>query len=249
MTWSWIGWAIIGLSMVSLIVFSFLFKKGKSYQIRRYQAVERLKSSRVSAMERGKSRFVMLGHQLWSHTYSGLGLQALLALSPFLDAENAADGHQVVSVSDGSLLVLARQIAQGHYRGGFSKALNESGSAFSLPGPSPLSFTAAILPKLKSQSCGSLVMLGYYGPEAALWAEGVVDQNEHVFAAAGSLSSQAALLVSVRDLLIAEEVFMLPSLIEPRPMDRAGLLTEDILRIVLILLMVVGAFLKVIGVL
>jgi hypothetical protein len=70
-----------------------------------------------------------------------------------------------------------------------------------------------------------------------------------VFAAAGSVIAQAALFLNVRDLLIGEEVFMLPGLMEPTPPNQAGWLTEDILRAALMGLLIVAVILKVAGLL
>jgi hypothetical protein len=247
MTWSLVGWILIGLSTVLLLIFCFLFKERKSYPVRRFPAVKRLKTSRVSALERGMKRGVFIGHRLWSRSYPGLGLGAVSALPAFMDAESASDGGQRVLTSDGSILVLARQIALGKYQGGFSKTLNDALSGLSLPGVSPLSFTAGMVSELRSQPYGSLALFGNYGPEALLWTEALADQGEFVFAAAGSLSSQAVLFLSVRDLLMGEEVFTLPGLIEARAANEAGWLTEDILRLLLILMILVGAVLKMAG--
>jgi hypothetical protein len=249
MTWSLVGWAFIGLSATMLMVYTLLFKTGKLYFARRFPAVERLKSSRVRSLEGGKKRGIIIGHQLWSRSYPGLGLEAISALPVFIDAENSVEGGQVVSTSDGSLLVLARQVTLGKYQGGFSKPLSEVSSSLSLLGMTPLSFTAGVLMELKNQPYGSLALFGNYGPEAALWVGALANNKAFGFAAAGSLSSQAALFLSVRDLMIAEEVFLLPGLIRSRSADQAGWLTEDSLRILLILLLILGAVLKMVGIL
>ncbi len=247
MTWSLVGWMVIGLGVVLLLAFSFLFKGHKGYPVRRFPAVERLVASRVTALEQGKKCAVVLGHRFWSSAYPGLGLQALSILPTVLSEENAAEGGQVVAVGDGSLLMLARQIVGKCYRDGFSKALHNPDLSVSLPGMTPISFTAGLLPELHSHSYGALVLAGNYGPEAIMWAESLADRAEYVFAAAGTLSSQAALFPSVQDSLIGEEIFMLPGLVDGQPVDQAALLTEDILRIGCVLLLLVGVILKLAG--
>jgi hypothetical protein len=194
-------------------------------------------------------RGVFIGHRLWYRAYPGLGLAAVSALPALVDMENMADGGQLVTASDGGLLALARQITLGTYQGGFSQPLSEALSALSLPGVSPLSYTAGMLSELRTQPYGSLALFGNYGPEALLWAEAVSDKNEVVVAAAGSLSSQAALFLSVQGLLIGEEVFAVKGLVKPETVDDAAWMAEDILRMLLILLIVIGAVLKMAGVL
>jgi len=60
MTWSLVGWIFIGLSAVLLLIFRFLLKERKAYPVRRFPAVHRLKTSRVSALERGMKRGVFI---------------------------------------------------------------------------------------------------------------------------------------------------------------------------------------------
>jgi len=249
MTWSLLGWVFIGLSALMLVIFNLLIKNHKTYPVRRFPAVERLMAARVAALERGKNRAVILGHQLWSPAYPGLGLGALSVLPPLLNAEQVEGGGQVVAVGDGGLLLLARQIAVGRYDDGFSKSLIGSGFGVALLGITPLSFTAGLLPELRSQPYVSLALIGNVGPEAVLWVEALTDKNEHAFAAAGPITSQAVLFPSIQDLIMGEEVFLLPGLLKERTSDRAGFLTEDILRMGCILLIVIGVIFKILGVL
>lgn len=249
MTWSLVGWVVIGLTAGLLFIFSFLLRDWGSYQVRSSPLIKRFIASRVSAIEQGKRRQVVLGHQLWSQTYPGLGLHALAVLPTFLDPESVLDGSQYISGGDGALVVFARQLIKGRYQNGFSMALHDSGLRPRLHGPTPLSFTAGFLPELGTHPHGSLALFGDYGPEASLWIEAARTRGACVFAAAGSISSQAALYMNMRDLLIGEEVFMLPGLLEPTAMNRAGWLTEDIVRILLILFLIAAAILKMAGVL
>jgi len=249
MTWSLLGWVIILLAAILLALSGFLFKKKNVYHVRHLPAVKRLVISRITAIERGLKRHIILGHQFWSQTYPGLGLQALFTLPVLVNAESEGDGGQVVFVGDGSLLALARQITSGSYRDGFSERVNDSTQRVTLPGMTPLSFTAGFLPELVSQKPGSVALFGDYGPEAALWAAAASDRGGDVFAAAGSLESQAVLFLSVRDLLLGEEAFLMPGLIRTTPADQAGWFVEDILRVLLIALLIAGAALKLGGIL
>lgn len=249
MTWSLVGWAVIMLAAVLLVLFEVSLKGKTNYRVRHISAVEGLKTSRVTAVEKGRRRQVILGHRLWSQTYPGLGLQALTALPAFIDAEAVVDGGQILSLGGGSLLVLARQVIQGRYKDGFSESINEGVQHLTLPGVTPLSFTAGILDMLAQQRPYSTALFGDYGPEAALWAASTADRGGEVFAAAGSLESQAVLFLSVRDLLIGEEIYLIPGSLDPAKSDRTGCLVEDILRIVLITSLLAGVVLKLGGIL
>jgi hypothetical protein len=249
MTWTQIGWTIIALAAVLLAGFSLLFKRRYPYQVRNIPAVKRLQDQQVIAVERGMGRWVVLGEGFWTHTYPGLGLHALSILPEMVSSEDSVEGGQVISTGSGALVLFARQIVQGCYQDGYSPGLQESVLPVSLPGSTPLSFTAGLLPDLSLQPPFSLAMFGSYGLSASLWAEAAQIKGGRVFAAAGSITAQAALFLNVRDLLIGEEIFMLPGLMKPTAPNQAGWLTEDILRVVLMAVMIVAAVMKLVGLL
>lgn len=250
MTWSWLGWGFIGLAAILLVLFMFLFKSKPGYQVRHIPAVKAMLASRAAAIERGGERQIILGQQLLSSAYPGLGLQSLASLSGYLDHENYAAGSLTIAGGDGSLVVFARQILHGRYRDGFSMALHNSHVVdINLPGPTPFSFTAGLLSGFSGSTHPSLALYGFYGAHAMLWTESAVDRGGDVFAAAGSLASQAALFLTVRNLLIGEEIMMAPGLFDPSASSRASWAAEDLLRFVLILLLITGAVMKMVGIL
>jgi hypothetical protein len=249
MTWTQIGWMIIALAAVLLAGFSVLLNRRYQYLARKIPAVKRLQDRRVVAVERGKGRQVILGEGLWTHAYPGLGLHALSILPGMVSPDDRVEGGQVLSTGSGTLALFALQVVQGCYQDGFSPGLQERARFVSLPGPTPLSFTAGLLPDLSLQSPGSLSLFGSFGLSAPLWAEAAQIKGGHVFAAAGSITAQAALFLNVRDLLIGEEVFMLPGLLEPTAPNQAGWLTEDILRAALMALLIAAAVMKMAGLL
>ena len=249
MNWSLIGWIFIGVSAILLALFTFLFRSGKGYPIRKTEAVEAYKGSQVASIEEGRARQVLLGESFWTYVYPGLGLQALTIVPKLLDLETAVDGGMSLSGGDGSLAVFARQIVDGRYQDGFSTKLSPIGVRTTLPGVTPLSLTAGLLSELSLRPYGSLALLGHYGPAALLLAETVIDKGGRVLGTAGTLAAQAALFPSIQNLLIGEMTYMLPGLFKKSTGHQAAWLTEDILRVLLILGLIVGAILKMIGVL
>lgn len=243
------GLIVIGLTSILLIVFSVVFKFRQGYQVRHEHGPDKMMHSHVASIESGRGQGVILGHQLLSQAYPGLGLHSLTVLPAFLDPESLVDGSLTIASSEGSLVTFARQIVYARYKGDFSLPLHQLTLNTTLPGPTPLSFTAALLPILSAQPHRLLALFGNYGSEALLWATEVQASGGHVFAAAGSLTSQASLYLQVRDLLIGERVYLLPGLIDPSPSDHAAWLTEDVLRTGLIIFLIIAAILKMVGVL
>lgn len=249
MTWTQIGWVMIGLAALLLIAFSLVIKGRGRYLVRRLPAVRGLLDRRVIALERGQARQVVLGDRLWNRAYPGLGLQALAVLPGLASKEHLLDGGQAVSGGAGELVLFARQIVQGRYDNGYSSGLAMPGSLLQVPGPTPLSFLAGQMMEINLGAPGSLALLGHFGPGSPLWAEAAMIKSSHVFAAAGSISAQAALYPGTSDLVIGEGVYMLPGLVEPSPTHQAGWLTEDLIRVGLMILILAASVLKMAGVL
>ena len=239
---------MIGIAAVFLASSAILYKKKKPYVIRNFPQVESLKSSRIDAIEDGLERSVVLGHDYFSSGYPGLGLSSLSAVPGFLDPETRAYGKMRISASDGMLVTFARQIIRNSYHGGFSNGLTSKAVVSSLLGPTPFSYTAGLLNEINKFPEHGLMLIGSFGPEASLWSEVCASKNGYIFASAGTITSQAALYSQVNDLLIGENTFVLPGLINPSPGKTVGWLTEDILRILLISLLIAGAILKMVGV-
>lgn len=247
-TWTEVGWLIIGIAALVTALLGWLLK-APVFPYRRLPFVKRLSNSQTKTIEQGRHQAIVLGNQLWSPTYHGLGLSGLVGLSALLPPEALVAGHLTVSTADGSIAVLAHQIVRGAYQDGFSDHLLNDPARVAVPGINPSAFTAGLLGTLKRDSTQTLLLLGDFGPEALLLAEAVQQQSGETFAAAGTLSAQAALYLSVRDLLIGEEVYLLPGLLSSSRQNDASLWVEDGLRVGLILLLILGAILTMVGVL
>ena len=244
MTWTEIGWVIIGLAVVLLLFFSLLFSQRGRYAVRVNPAVNAFVKQRVRSLEGGKQSQVALGDRFWSRSYPALGLHALSVSASLAETDLGAQETQVFAAGTGELALFARQILCGTYQGGYSSALN-----LILTGPTPYAFLAGFLGEMGLHSPGSVGLFGHYGPMGALILEAAQIKGGHPFAAAGSISAQAALFLTTRDLLIGEEIFLLPGLMDRSPSLQAAWISEDILRVLLITLLVVAAGLTLAGVL
>ncbi len=243
MTWTEIGWVIIGLGAVSLLLFNFLFARRGRYVVRPQPAVRSFLKQRMHAFERGEINQVLLGSRLWSRAYPALGLHALSVASGLAGLEPGALEAQLIAVGTGELALFARQIYQGTYRDGYSSALN-----LALTGPTPYAFLAGFLAEMHLHPSGAVGLFGNFDQMGALIMEAVADQGGRPFAAAGSINAQAALFLTTRDLLIGEEIFLLPGLFDSSPGYQAAWISEDLLRVALLALLVIAAGLKMAGI-
>jgi hypothetical protein len=111
-------------------------------------------------------------------------------------------------------------------------------------GLTPFSYAAGTLPAIFDEHVSTTILSGHFGSEVAL----ITDASERVGALtlAGSedLPAQAVLYAAAQEPLIGEELFAAGAYLNAGPLHTASLRTQDVLRWVLILAILVGAILK-----
>jgi hypothetical protein len=118
-----------------------------------------------------------------------------------------------------------------------------------LTGLTPFSYAAGALPAMRDENVSANVLIGNFGVEVALLTDAA--QRKDTFSLAGSdnLAAQAVLYASAQEPLIGEEVYATGAYIGAGRLHQASLLTQDILRWLLILGILVGTLLKLAGIL
>lgn len=239
--------ALAALGLLFLLVNLLLLRRNKPQHIPDLpkEAVGNL--LHVSS-EQGKRLVVGLGHTLATSNFdlagaSGLSLQrALLKRSLFND-------HPLQSYSgDGALACMSRMVVHGAYRGALASELF-SGSLSQLSGASPMAYTASLTNYLPDASNAGLLLTGQMSPMVLL----VLDQADRhsltSVSAIASLSGQAAGFFGNSVNLMGEDVFDAAGKLDQRKASLASLSAQDWLRIAITIGLLLGAILKMGGVL
>ena len=235
------------LGLLFLLINLLLLRKNKPKHLPEpgKQAVEHL--LHVSS-EEGKRLVVGLGHSLASSNFdlagsSGLSLQrALLKRSLFND-------HPLQSFSgDGVLACLSRMVVHGAYRGALAGELF-SGSLSQLIGANPLAYTASLTNQIPEASNAGILLAGQMSPVALLALDQADRQSLPSISAIASLSGQAAGFIGNSVNLMGEDVFSAAGKLDQRKASLASLSAQDWLRIAITIGLLLGAILKMGGVL
>ena len=174
---------------------------------------------------------------------SGLGVQrALLKRSLFND-------QPLQSYSgDGVLSCLSRMVVHGAYRGALASELF-SGSLSQLGGTSPLAYTVSLVNQLSAYSNAGLLLTGLTSPMALLAMDQADRNSIPTISAIASISGQAAGFVGNTINLMGEDVFNAAGRLDQRKASTASLSAQDWLRIVIGVGLLLGAILKMGGIL
>ena len=198
--------------------------------------------------EQGKRLVVGLGQNLTNASFdlsgaSGLSLQrALLKRSLFND-------HPLQSFSgDGVLACLSRMAVHGAYRGALASELFD-GSLSQMSGTSHMAYTASLANYIPDTSNAGLLLAGQMSPVILLALDQADRHSLPAISAIASLSGQAAGFFGSSVNLMGEDVFNAEGKLAQRKASLASLSAQDWLRITISIGLLLGAILKMGGVL
>jgi hypothetical protein len=222
--------------VVSVIVTQFIRRRRSLYTLRPIQAYSDLPLMVGEAIESNRPVHVSLGG-------AGLGGDdTLLALASaelfYQTAERAAVGgvNPILTISDSSAIPLGQDTLRRAFTARGLLNRYQRGSVRWYPaGPRSLAFAAALTATLADDDVGANVLVGRFGPELALVTEAAARRQQPVIAASSQLEGQAIAYVMSDTPLIGEEIFQGGAYLGESAAQTAGVVTQDVLRWLLIL--------------
>lgn len=237
---------IILITFLSLIIFIILDKK-KLFLIRKIEPLINFKKVFGFSIEQGKRMHICLGRAKIEQLPGASSIIALNVMKVFAQQSLLGDKPPIVSSGSGDLSILSQDIIKQSYR------LNNAIDKFSLnraylTGTTPYSFIAGAMPIL-DQDVATQSLVGHFGAEVGILLDSGQRKNITNFSSSDSLMGQATMYAYSEEVLIGEELFAIPEQIETNVINRASLHTQDILRIIAIVGLILGAMLKMVGIL
>jgi hypothetical protein len=244
---SLIGLAIVVFSAGALLVFSLPRARRTRPVFRVIPAMQRLRRAIGLAVEDGTRLHVSIGR---SSIFSATNASALVGLSTLervAQLSLVSDRPPVASSGDGTLAILSQDTLRAAYR------LANASEQFDpdrgrLTGTTSLSYIAGTMPIIRDERVSTNILIGNFGPEAALLADASDHQNAFMLGASDALATQAALYATADETLIGEELFALPAYLQAGPVYQTSLRIQDMLRWIVIVLILVAVVLSFLGI-
>lgn len=240
-----IGLSIVAVAALLLIALT-LWRRRNPAMLRPIGAYERLNRAVGLAVEQGTRLHISLGRGSLATTRGGSALAGLGMLRRLAERTSASDRPPVVTSGDASLAILSQDTLQSGYRA----AGAEDRYRFStgrLTGLTPFSYAAGTMSVEHDENVSANVVLGDLGAEAGLIAEASDRENSSLVAASDDLSAQTIFYLSAQEPLIGEELFAAGAYVGAGAAHQASLQVQDILRWLVVLAILAGAFLKFLG--
>jgi hypothetical protein len=237
--------AIVGVGAVLLLVIT-LWKRRSPGIVRELPALTRLYRAIGLSVEDGTRLHISLGHGSLLNARGGSALAGLAALRLIAERTSVSDHPAVASVGDPMLGLLTQDTLQAGYKAAGVDELYVPTSG-RITGFGPFGYVAGAMPITSNENISANILLGHFGPEAGLLAESSERENVTLIGASDDLAAQSVLFVSSQEPLIGEELFAAGAYIGAGPSHMASLTVQDILRWVIIIALIAGAFLKFTG--
>ena len=215
-------------------------------QFREIQAFTRLRHAVGLAVEAGNRLHLSIGRGNLTGPQSAVAFVGLTVLDRIARSTMVSDRPPVVTSGEGAISVLSQDSLRGA-----SRAI---GAEFDplrgrLTGLTPFSYVAGTLPVIYDEDVGANLFIGSFGSELALMNEAGERAGSLTLAGTDNLSGQAVLYATAEEPLIGEETYASGAYLGAGAMHIASLRAQDISRWVIISLILLGALLKLIGVL
>lgn len=244
----------IGLILLIIITFTLLFlslrqrRTGKSPAFRRIASISKLKRAVGLSVEEGSRVHVALGNASLTQPASSSAFVSLKTLREVGEMCSNSDNPPVASSGDGVLALLSQDTLHDVARQTHTLELFQPENG-RLAGVTPLTTVIGALQTVNDPEVKTNVLIGNFGSEAGLLSTVSQEKGSLTIAASDSLTAQATFFATVEQPLIGEELFAVPAYLHSEPIQNASLKVQDLLRGLVVLTLLVGAILKLVGVL
>jgi hypothetical protein len=240
-----LGLGLVVFSGFILLILSSIKRKSPP-KLRGIPALTRLYRAVGLSVEDGTRLLIGLGGASLLTQSGGAPLAGLGLLRHLTERTSLSDRPPIAAAGESSLALLAQDTLEAGYQGAGAGEYYQPTTG-RLTGMTPFSSVSGMIPILHDENVSITVLAGHFGVEAALLAEAAERENTFLIGSSDALSAQAALYASAHEALIGEELFAAGAYLGAGTPHSASLTVQDILRWVIILVLLVGAVLKLSG--
>lgn len=241
---------LLGLAFVLgffglMIASTFVLRRRKERMLREIPAFTRLQRAIGLAVEAGSRLHISLGRGRLISTQSSIGYVGLSILDRIARSTSISDRPPIATSGEGTLGILSQDTQRG--------AAKYLGVEFDpmrgqVTGLSPYSYAAGTQSLIQEEDVGANLLIGSFGTEVALITEAAERSESMTLGGTDNITGQAVMFATAQEPLIGEETYAGGAYLGVGPMHIASLYAQDILRWVLIGLILIGAILKLLGV-
>ena len=227
------------LSAFFLWWFTLQVRKGTKYTFRRLPALEKLRNLIVLAAESGKVVHLSLGSSGLAGEHTAIVSTGLAILRYLADQGVSLQNPPIVTVADPTVMIAAQDVLyRTHERGGLTQSYRST--AVQMIASDPAAYAVGAQDMLNNQDVMGNVMVGNFGQEYLLLGEPGAQRGIVQVVGSDAIAAQPFMAATSDDALLGEEVFAASAYLSDRPVHAASLRLQDLLRVLVAILIVIG---------
>ena len=241
-----LGFTFVLVFFGLMLAAAILFRQREAPKLREIPAFTHLKRAIGLAVEAGSRLHISLGRGQMLSKQSAIGFVGLSILDRIGRSTSISDRPPVATSGEGALGILSQDTQRGaaKYLGVESDPMRGR-----ITGVTPFSYAAGTLSFIEEEEIGANLLIGSFGNEVALITDAAERKEGMTLGGTDNLTGQAVLFATAQEPLIGEETYAGGAYLGAGRMHIASLYAQDILRWVLIAVILIGAILKLFGVL
>jgi len=242
-----LGLVFILLCLGLTLFFTYLSRRGSAIHIRDIPAFRHFHREVDLAVEAGKRLHVSLGRGSINDLQGGAALIGLTILDRCAREASNSDRPPVTTSGNGVITILSQDTLQSTYRSLAAEERYDPTNA-RLTGLAPMAYAAGAMPAIHDEHINANFLAGHIGTEVALLSEASERSRSLSVAGTDDLTGQAVLYATCDEPLLGEELYAAGAYLGANPAHIASLRMQDILRWALVAVIVLGAVLKLLGI-
>lgn len=239
---------IIVLIAAGLIAYFALFKRNRAgvQLFREIPVFARIRKSVGLAVEAGDRLQVTLGTGNPLSTQFTPGLIGLTMLDRVTRAASVSDRPPIATSGESTLTILSQDTYRKTKRDLGANPVIQPAIA-RMVGTTPLSYAAGVMPLFKDEQISTNIAAGHFGPEIALIHDAAERRGVMTVAGTDNIIGQAVIYATAEEPLIGEEIYAGGAYLGAGNVHEASLRVQDILRLAVIVLLLLGAIARLTG--
>ena len=231
-----------------ILFYLFIDQTREKINLRGIQAFSHFKRELDLAVEAGKRLHISLGRGSINDLQGGSALIGLTILDRCARDASNSDRPPVTTSGDGLLTILSQDTLQSTYRSLATEQRYDATNA-RMTGLTPMAYAVGAMPTIRDEYVSANILAGHFGAEIALLTEAGERSRSLTVAGSDSIPGQAVLYASSDEPLLGEELYAAGAYLGAGAAHNASLRMQDIVRWVLVVVIVIGAILKLLGIL
>lgn len=245
---TFLGFVFTLLCLGLILFFIFYDRSQNILNLRAIQAFKHFRREVDLAVEAGKRLHISLGRGSINDLQGGSAFIGLTILDRCARAASNSDRPPVTTSGDGLITILSQDTLQHTYLSLATEQRYDPTNA-RLTGLTPIAYAAGAMPAIHDEQVSANIFAGHFGTEVALLTEAGERSQTLTVAGSDSLPAQAILFATSDEPLLGEELYAAGAYLGAGAAHVASLRMQDILRWVLVGIILVGAILKLLGIL